>query len=104
MSDFINSNHYGPEVQVEVELKESLMSGTDSIVNCGRTCENDETNQVQSVTNFGDAETCQSDSTQAVTSNDDAVEGSIRFSPPLYKQRYECVCSILQQAEVTSVS
>jgi hypothetical protein len=33
-----------------------------------------------------------------------AIEDYVKFSPPLYKQRYDCVSSILGQQQVVSVS
>jgi hypothetical protein len=39
-----------------------------------------------------------------VTKDETAVESSIKFSPPLYKQRYDCVSAILRQEQVISVS
>jgi hypothetical protein len=40
----------------------------------------------------------------AGTKEEAAVESSIKFSPPLYRQRYDTVSAILRQQQVTSVS
>ena len=93
MSTFSESNQY--EIDDDVELNRSAVCETESRVDCSRTCLNDDPIQTHAVTN---------DDKNVVIYNDDAVEGAIKFSPPLYKQRYECVCTILRQAEVTSVS
>ena len=57
--------------------------------------------------NFEDADLKDERTTElcqpSIASNDDAVESTITFSPPLYKQRYDVVHDILHQAEVTSV-